>query len=82
MKTGFAYSAWGPFTKYKKRIEIFKETGDSRYIYQNEFDKACFQQDMAYGDCKDLNRRTTADKVLRDKAFNVTKNPKYQHRLT
>ena len=32
---------------------------------------------MAYGDSKDLNRRTAADKVLRDKAFNIAKNPKY-----
>ena len=32
---------------------------------------------MAYGDFKDLNRRTFADKVLRDKAFNIGKNPKH-----
>ena len=51
--------------------------GDSRYIYQNELDKVCFQHDMAYGDFKDLNRRTFADKVLRDKAFNIVKDPKY-----
>ena len=54
-----------------------KETGDSRYIYQSKLDKACFQCDMAYGDFKDLNRRTTANKVLCDKAFNITKNPKH-----
>ena len=32
---------------------------------------------MAYGDFKDLAKRTASDKVLRDKAFNVAKNPKY-----
>ena len=32
---------------------------------------------MAYGDFKDLVRRTASDKVLRDKAFNIAKNPKY-----
>ena len=32
---------------------------------------------MAYGDFKDLKRRTYSDKVLRDKAFNIAKNPKY-----
>ena len=32
---------------------------------------------MAYGDFKDLKRRTFSDKVLRDKAFNIAKNPKY-----
>ena len=50
---------------------------DSRYTYQNEIDKACFEHDMAYGDLKDLNRRTFADKVLRDKAFNIAKDPEY-----
>ena len=32
---------------------------------------------MGYGDFKDLNKRTTAGKVLCDKAFNIAKNPKY-----
>ena len=45
-----------PFTKDKERIQKFKQTGDSRYIYRNELDKACFQHDMAYGDFKDLKR--------------------------
>ena len=71
------YSACGPFTKNKERIKKFKETGDTSYIYKNELDKACFQHDMAYGDFKDLERRTASDKVLRDKAFNIAKNPKY-----
>ena len=57
--------------------ETFKETGDSRYIYQNELGKACFQHGMAYGDFKDLTRRTASDKLLRDEAFNIPKNPKY-----
>ena len=74
---GFMYSACGPFTKNKERIQKFKETGDTSHIYKNELDKACFQHDMAYGDFKDLKRRTASDKVLRDKAFNIAKNPKY-----
>ena len=73
----FTYNACGPFTKNKERIQKFKETGDIKYIYRNELDKACFQHDMAYGDFKDLARRTASDKVLRDKAFNIAKNPKY-----
>ena len=76
-KPGFTYSACGPFTKNKERIQKFKETGDTKYIYRNELDKACFQHDMAYGDFKDLARRTAFDKVLRDKAFKIAKNPKY-----
>ena len=71
---GFTYSACGPFTKNKKRIRKFKEVGHSRYIYQKELDKACFQHDMTYGDFKDLTRRTASDEILRDKAFNIAKN--------
>ena len=58
--------------------------GDSRYIYQKELDKACFQHDMADLDFKDLNRRPFADKVLRDKGLNIAKDLKYdgyQHEL-
>ena len=73
---GFTYSACGPFTKNKKRLRKFKEAGDSRYIYQNKLDKDCFQHDMAYGDFKDLNRRTAANNVLCDKAFYTAKDPK------
>ena len=47
------------------------------FSYQNALDKACFQHDMAYGDFKDLIRRTASDKILRHKAFNFSKNPKY-----
>ena len=53
----FTYSACRPFTKNKERIQIFKETGDTKYMYRNELDKACFQHDRAYGDFKDLSRR-------------------------
>ena len=74
---GFTYSACGPFTKNKEKIQKFKETIDTSSIYKNELDKTCFQHDMAYGDFRDLKRRTYSDKVLRDKGFNIAKNPKY-----
>ena len=70
---GFTYSVCGPFTKNKERIQKFKETGNTSYIYKNELDKAYFQHDMAYGDFKYIVR----DKILRDKAFNIAKNPRY-----
>ena len=57
-------------------MQKFKETGDSRYIYQKQVDKACFQHDMVYWDFKDLLRRTASDKVFWAKTVNVTKNPK------
>ena len=65
----FVYSACGTFTRHKERIKEFKRTGDTRYIYRNELDKACFQQDSAYAGHKDLINRTKSDKVLRDKAI-------------
>ena len=74
---GFTYSACGPFTKNKQRIQKFMETGDTNYIYRNELDRACFQHDMAYEDFKDLKRRTQSDKVLKNKAFEIASNPKY-----
>ena len=54
----FTYSACGPFTKNKERIEKFIQTGNTDFIYRNDLDKACFQHDMAYGKSKDLTKRT------------------------
>ena len=73
----FTYSACGPFTKHEQRIQKFKETGDTNYIYKNELDKACFAHDAAYSDSKDLTKRTVADKILKNKAFDIAKDPKY-----
>ena len=74
---GFTYSACGPFTKKKESIKKFMHTGNTNYIYKNDLDKACFQHDMAYGKYKDLTKRTQSDKVLRDKAFEIASNAKY-----
>ena len=76
-RPGFTCSAQGPFTKKKERIQKFKERGDTNYIYKQELDKACFQNDRPYGDFKDLVKRTASDKFSRNKAFNIAKNPKY-----
>ena len=73
----FTFSDCRSFTKDKGRKQKFKETGDSRYIYQSELCKACFYHDMAYGYFKELSRRTTSHKALRDKYFNIAKNSKY-----
>ena len=74
---GFTYSACGPLTKNKERIEKFMQRGNTDFIYKNVVDKACFQHDMAYGKSKDLAKRTKSDKVLRDKAFKIASDPKY-----
>ena len=73
----FVYSACGPITRHKERIKKFKQTGDTRSIYRNELDKACFQHDSAYADHKDLIKRTKSDKVLRDKAYDIASNSEY-----
>ena len=75
-QSGFMYSACRPFTKNKERIQKFKETRDSRYIYQSNLVKASFQCNMAYVACKDLPRRTASNKVLHDKTFAIASNPK------
>ena len=51
-ETGFTYSACRSFTRNKERIEKFMQTGNTDFIYRNEFDKAYFQHDMAYGKSK------------------------------
>ena len=76
-QSGFSYSACGTFTKSKERTEKFMKTGNTGFIYKNELDKASFQHDMAYGKSKDLVKRTQSDKVLKDKAFKIVSNPKY-----
>ena len=51
---GFTYSAGGPFTKHRERIQKFRETGDLKHLHRNELDKACFTDDAGYSDYKDL----------------------------
>ena len=74
---GFVYSACGIFTRNKERIQTFMQKGNTNYIYKNELDKACFQHDKSYGKYKNLERRTQSNKVLKDKAFEIANNPKY-----
>ena len=53
------------------------QSGNTDFIYRNEFDKACFQHDMAYGKSSDLAKRTQSDKVLSYKVFKIASDPKY-----
>ena len=73
----FTYSACGPFTKNEEIIEKFMQTGNTDFIYKNELDEACFQHDMAYVKTQDSIKRTQPDKVLKDKAFKIASDPKY-----
>ena len=74
---GFTDSACGPFIRNEQRIQKFMQAGDANHIYKNKLDKVCFQHDMAYGNYKDLEKRTQSNKVLKGKAFAIANNPKY-----
>ena len=65
---GFIYSAFGPFTKHRERIQKFRETGTLKHLYRNELDKACFAHDAAYSDDKYLAKRTISDNILKGRA--------------
>ena len=70
------YSACGPFTKNKERIQKFMQTG-SNDICKNDINKACFQHLMAYDKYKDSTERTESDKFSKDKVFKIASNPEY-----
>ena len=74
---GFVYSACGPFTKNKKGIENFIQTGNTDFFYKNELEKVCFQHDMAHGKTKYLVKRTQSDKFLKDETFKIASDPKH-----
>ena len=63
---GFTYSACGPFSKYRKRIQKFGETSNLKHLYRNEVEKACFANDAAPSD---LGERTISAKILKDRAY-------------
>ena len=73
----FVYNACGPFTRHKERIKEFKRTGDTRLLYRNELDKACFKHDAAYAKYKDVENRLISDHKLRNSANDIASNPKY-----
>ena len=73
----FVYSACGPFTRHKERIKEFKRTSDTRLLYRNELDKACLKHDAAYAEYKDVENRLISDQKLRNSAYDIASNPKY-----
>ena len=73
----FVYSACGPFTRHKERIKEFKRTSDTCLLYRNELDKACLKHDAAYVEYKDVENRLISDQKLRNSAYDIASNPKY-----
>ena len=74
---GLTYSASGPFTEHRERIQKFRQTGNLKHLYRIELDKACFAHDAAYSDGIDLAKRTISDNILKDKAYEIAVNCKY-----
>ena len=74
---GFTYSASGPFTKHRERIQKFRDTGNLRHLFRNELDKACFSHAVTYSNNKDLAKRTISDKILKERAYEIARNRKY-----
>ena len=74
---GFTYSACGPFTKHRERIQKFRDTGNLKHLYRNELDKAWFAHDAEYSDSKYLGNRTISDAILKNRAYEIARNCKY-----
>ena len=69
----FTYSACGPFTKHRERIQKFREAGNLKDLYRNDLDKACFAHDAAYSNSKDLAKRTISDEILKDRVYEIAR---------
>ena len=55
---GFTYGACEPFTKHRETIKKSRETGNLKYLYRNELDKAFIAHNAVYSDSTDLVKRT------------------------
>ena len=73
----FTYSTCGPFTKHHEKIQKIKETSNLKQLYWTKLDKTCFAHDAAYSDFKDLAKGTISDKILKDIAYEITRNHGY-----
>ena len=71
------YSACGPFTKHRERIQIFREIDNLKHLYRNELERTCFTHNAAYSDSKDLAKRIISEKILKDRAYKIARNCKY-----
>ena len=72
----YLWCLWS-ITKNRERVQKFRETGNLKHLYRNELDKTCFTHDAAYSERKDLAKRTISDKILKDRAYKIARNRKY-----
>ena len=73
---GFTYRAYEPFTKHHGKTQKFRETGNLKHLFRKELDKVCFAHDAVYSD-KDLAKRTISNKILKDRAYEIAGDDKY-----
>ena len=74
---GFVYTACGPFTKHREKIQKLRETGNLKHLHRNELNKACFAHDTGYSDSKDLAKGAISNKILKDRAYEIARNCRY-----
>ena len=67
----------GHLPNIPKEFENSRETGNLQHVYTNDLEKACFAHDAAYSDSEDLAKRTISDKIVKEKASEIARNPKY-----
>ena len=67
----------GHLLNIPKEFENSRETGNLQHLYTNDLEKACFAHDAAYSDSEDLAKRTISDKIVKEKASEIARNPKY-----
>ena len=80
----FTDSTCEPFTKHRERIKKFRETGNLKHLYINKLDKVCFAHDAVYSESNNLYKRIILDKILKNRAYEITRNcgyNKYQRAL-
>ena len=73
-----AYSSCGPLAKHLERIQKFKNTGDLYSVFKNQLDKVIFVYNAAYADTKDSDKIVVLDKILKNRAYEITSNLHYE----
>ena len=70
------YSAGGPFTRHKQKINDFKKDGKLSHIFKNKLDTACFQHDSIFVKYKDRLNRKKSDVALKNKTLEIAMDPR------
>ena len=58
-------------------FQKIREIANLKHLFINELDKSCFAHEVAYSDSKNVAKRTISENVLKDRTYEIEKNPKY-----